>query len=105
MSAPTHTDLAALLGRDVSQGQGEAVIAIVSAMVSSRTRGKGFSEDGPAPDLRAAIMTASARLLSNAGGLLMDETQGPTSVSYRSAFQGFTVGETLVIQRYRRMAR
>src|SRR4051812_8311482 len=69
------------------------------------TRGQGFTDGEPNQDIRAVILTAAARLLSNPRGLLMDETKGPESVSYRSAFTGWTVAELFVLNRYRVTAR
>jgi len=90
-----------MLGRDVAQEQGSAVLAIVTAMASAWTRGVGFTAGVPNAELRAVILTASSRLLSNARGLLMDEAKGPESVSYRSAFTGWTLVELGVLNRYR----
>jgi hypothetical protein len=106
VSAPTVSDLGALLGRTVTPEQGAASLQVVTAMASSYTRGQGFTADGtgdlvPNGEIRAVILTASARLLSNASGLLYDEAEGPSSISYRSAFQGWTVAESFVLNRYR----
>ncbi|AGB24543.1 hypothetical protein Mycsm_04295 [Mycobacterium sp. JS623] len=101
MAAPTSADLATLLGRTVTSEQGGAVISVVSAMAKSYTRGVGWTDTGPNDEIRAVILTASARLLSNPRGLLMDETKGPESVSYRSSFTGWTLAELFVLNRYR----
>lgn len=107
--APSAADLAALLGRDLSgaaqAAQAQQVIGIVTAMARAYTRGHGFTPEGDAyEDVRAVILAASSRLLANPRGLLLDETVGPESVSYRSAFTGWTVAETYVLNRYRRRA-
>jgi hypothetical protein len=47
------------------------------------------------------FLTASARLLANPAQLLTDQTLGPSSASYRSAFQGWTVAELSTLDRYR----
>lgn len=101
MAAPQVSDLAALTGTVVSQEQGAAVLSIVSAMASSYTRGQGFAAGVPNDEIRAVILTASARLVSNATGLLYSEVEGPSQVSYSSAFSGWTVGELFVLNRYR----
>jgi hypothetical protein len=94
------------MGRDVDAGQAASVLAIISAMASSYTRGQGFTDNNiPNDQIRAVILTASARLLSNARGLLIDETKGPESVSYRSVFSGWTVAELFVLNRFRVTAR
>jgi hypothetical protein len=101
MAAPDSAALAAFLGRSVDSTQATAVIQVVTALAKSYTRGQGFTANGPAEDIAAVILTASARLISNARGLLIDETEGPSSVSYRSAFQGFSAGEQSTLNRYR----
>lgn len=101
MAAPTVSDIAGLLGRDVDSAQGVAVLSIVTAMVSEYTRGQGFTNGVPTDGLRAVILSASLRLLANPRGLLIDETEGPSAVSYRSAFAGWTVAELYVLNNYR----
>ncbi len=101
MAAPTVSSLAALMGRAVPEEQGAAVLAIVSALASSWTRGGGFTAGVPADDIRAVILTASARLLSNATGLLYDEVEGPSQISYRSAFGGWTVAEQMCLDSHK----
>lgn len=101
MSAPTYSELGALLGQAVSQEQGTAVLAMISAMASAYTRGEGFNDGAPNSEIRAVILAAAARFISNPRGLLIDETEGPASVSYRSSFQGWTTGELYVLNRYR----
>jgi hypothetical protein len=99
VATPTSADLAALLGRTVTQEQGDAVISVVSAMASAHTRGVGFADSEPNAEIRAVILAASARMISNPAGI-RTETVGPESVSY-SPFIGFTVGELVVLDRYR----
>lgn len=104
MAALVADDLALLLGRqDLDSGQAVQVLTIITAMASAYTRGVGFTNGEPNESIRAVILTASARLISNAAGLLRDETEGPSSVSYRSAFNGWTVAETYVLNRFRRL--
>lgn len=104
MAAPQVSDLAALTGTAVSQDRGAAVLSIVTAMASSYTRGQGFTAGVPNDEIRAAILTASARLLSNATGLTFSEVEGPSQIEYTSAFSGWTVGELFVLNRFRRRA-
>jgi hypothetical protein len=102
MSAPTYSNLGALLGRAISPEQGEVVLQVVSAMAKAHTRGGiGWTGDVPNAEIAAVILTASARLIVNATGLLFDETEGPSSISYRSAFTGWTLVERMTLDRYR----
>jgi len=67
-----------------------------------RARGRGFDAYGnPVDEIRSVILTASARLWSNRSGLLYDETVGPESISYRSAFNGWTLVERACLDRWR----
>ena len=104
MAAPTPAELGALLGRAVTSEQGVAVLQVVTSMARAYTRDAGFTDGTPNDEIRAVILTAAARLLSNPRGLLMDETVGPESVSYRSAFTGWTVAELFTLNRYRARA-
>jgi hypothetical protein len=101
MAAPTYSDLGALTGRTVSQEQGAAVLAVVTAMASAYTRGQCFTNGVPNDEIRAVILMASARLISNTTGLLYDEVEGPSQISYRSAFTGWSVAELFALNRYR----
>ena len=96
-------DVAAFLGR----GSDTALVAlagevapVIAAMVAAYTRGRGFDDDEPNDELAAVITTASARLVAN-------PEQLPTtigSVEIRGAFNGFSLAETFVLNRYRKRA-
>lgn len=112
MAAPTATDLTTFVGKEVPEDQAEAfaaraeaVIAIVSAMASSYTRGKGFTGGEPNNDVRAVILTASARLLTDTSQITSEHVMGPFSVRFRNGFEGWTVNELYVLNRYRERAR
>ena len=78
------------------------MLSIVTAMAKAHTRGRGFASDGtPVPEIHSVILTASARLISNSKGLLYDEAVGPESISYRTAFNGWTVVERMCLDRWR----
>ncbi|BCP10433.1 hypothetical protein MINTM020_25310 [Mycobacterium paraintracellulare] len=104
MAAPTAADLQTLLGSTVSQEQATVVLTIITAMASSYTRGQGFTAGVPNDEIRAVILTASARLISNTSGLTFSEIEGPSQIEYNSAFSGWTVGELVVLNRFRRRA-
>ena len=104
MTAPTYSDLAALLeGRyAVEPGRGAAEMEIITAMAKSYTRGEGFDADGtPAPDVRAVIHTATARLHAHPAQIRYSEARGPESVSFYDGFSGWTLAELAVLNRYR----
>ncbi|WP_237394359.1 hypothetical protein [Mycobacterium paraintracellulare] len=80
------------------------MLTIITAMASSYTRGQGFTAGVPNDEIRAVILTASARLISNTSGLTFSEIEGPSQIEYNSAFSGWTVGELVVLNRFRRRA-
>lgn len=96
-------DVAAFLGQGTDPALvalAEEVTPIITAMVRAYTRGRGFPDGVPADDLAAVITTASARMVAN-------PEQLPTrvgSVEIRAGFQGFSLAETFVLNRYRKRA-
>lgn len=104
MAAVTAQDVADFLGQGGDTTlvalAGE-VVPVITAMVESYTRGRGFTAGEPnTDDLAAVITTASARMVTN-------PEQIPTkvgSVEIRGGFQGFSLAETFVLNRYRRTA-
>jgi hypothetical protein len=103
--APTVADLTALLygasGQTVDSEQGAQVLAAVTQMASAYTRGQGFSDGVPNADISAVILSAAARLYAHPRQISIDETVGPDSASVRAGFNGWTVLETIVLNRYR----
>lgn len=101
MAAPTTSDLGALLGRTVTPTQGTQVLMIVSAMVSSYTRGQGFTAGVPNDALRAVILTSSARFLAHPRQIQMNEQLGPNSAGFREGWTGWTTTELAVLNAHR----
>jgi hypothetical protein len=105
MAAPEVSALTALLygdsGTTVDAAQGAAALSTVTQMASAYTRSVGFTDGVPNADISAVIVTAAARLLAHPRQLPVDETVGPDSASFRTGFTGWSVLETIVLQRYR----
>ena len=105
MAAPTPADLAALLGvsgvGEIGAEQAQSVLDIITAIVRSATRGNGFVNGVPAEDLRAVLLTAAARLWRHPAQIDYGETKGPESIFFRGGFEGFSLVERYVINRYR----
>lgn len=100
----TGLEVAEFTGDGADEGAvalaGEAV-KVVTAMVRSYTRGRGFEYQGYVmEDLAAVIVTASARLMANPDQL-RSQVGG---VSIYNGFTGFSLAETFVLNRYRRRA-
>lgn len=107
MAAVTGQAVADLLGR----GDEPAVVAlaehhveVVETFVKSYTRGRGFVEPGPppdlAPDLAAVIRSAAARLTANPEQLEREQA-GTYSVAY-PRLDGWSLPELAVLHAYRR---
>jgi len=100
---PFGLDVAAFLGR----GDDATLVAladehlpIVTAMVRSYTRDRGFTGTSPADDIRAVIVCATARLMANPEQLGYQRG----SVSLAGGFTGWSLAETFVLNRYRKRA-
>lgn len=103
--------MASVTGRDVAEflGQGDDAefvalagehVTIATAMTRAYTRGGGFTETEPNEELAAVITTATARLLANPGQV--DYSIGGTRIG--RGFQGWSLAETFVLNRYRKRA-
>jgi hypothetical protein len=103
---PEVEDLTALLygdsGTAVDSEQGAEILAAVTQLANAYTRGVGFTDGTPNADISAVILTASARLLAHPRQVAVEETVGPDSAAFRSGgFTGWSVLETIVLNRYR----
>jgi hypothetical protein len=88
-------------GTTVDATQGAEVISTVTQLASGYTRGVGFTSGVPNADIAAVILSAAARLYAHPRQLAVDETVGPDSASFRGGFNGWTLLETVVLNRYR----
>lgn len=100
MAAPTVDDVASLMGGAVNADQAGAVLSIVSALAASYTRGQGFTDGVPADDVKAVILTAAVRMLTDPTGVLESRSMGPFTVSY-APHGGWSTSELMVLNRYR----
>lgn len=82
MAAPTFDNLTGLLGRVPDFTQGTAVLEVVAAMARSYTRGQGFTAGEPDDAIRAVILTAAARLLTDTSQIVASEQMGPFVTQY-----------------------
>ncbi|RBY85739.1 PKD domain-containing protein [Blastococcus sp. TF02A-30] len=102
-------DVVTFMGREGDAGL-EALAAvhvpIVAELVTAYVRGRGPTRNGlglgefsfPA-DLRAVVVTASARLLANPAQL---ESESADGYAARGSFSSFSLAEQAVLHRYRR---
>lgn len=101
MATPTADQLAGFLGRTVDSGQASAVIQVVASFAKSYTRGIGFTDDGPYDEIASVILSASARLISHIRQVGIDEAKGPESARFLASPFTWSVGELMVLNRFR----
>lgn len=101
MATVTAQDVADFLG----QGDNEELVAlagehlvIITAMARAYTRSGGFYAGEPNEEIGAVITTATARLLANPEQI--DYSVGGTRLG--RGFQGWSLAETFVLNRYRK---
>lgn len=107
MAGFTADDVAAFLGKPwdaATQDQAATALTLVTGMARSYTRDQGFTNGEPADDIWTVIFTATLRLMGNKTQLEQMQVKGPFSTEFRSAFTGFSVAETMVLNRYRKRA-
>ena len=103
--AVTPTDLVKWLGQlttdtDLVAQAGQA-ITMAEAMVDAYCRGAHrYASGATRPGVDAVILMASARMLANPEGL----KYATGVVTFNDAFNGFTLAEQMVLNRYRRRA-
>ena len=102
---PVADDVAAALGRPGDA----ALLALatvhlrsVTALVTAYTRGKGFTGAEPADDLAEVIIAACARVVTNPSSTI-EQAAGPFS-NKPAVFNGWTLPELAVLNRYRKRA-
>ena len=101
MVAVTPEQVQALL--DSTPSSAGPAVDTITAMARAYTRGRGFTDGGGEPneEIAAVILTASARLASNAQQVSGSRTVGPFTEDCRSFFNGWTLVEQAVLNRYR----
>jgi len=104
MAEVTEEAVAGLLNTKISSPG--AAIPIITAMAKSYTRGRGFNADGePNDEIAAVITTASARLAGNPRQGSLSQEMADFTADHRTFFNGWTLAEQFVLNRYRVRAR
>jgi hypothetical protein len=100
--AATAQDVCVFLGRGddpATLALAQAHLPLVTEFVRAYTRGNGFTGDQPDASISAVIVTATARMVQNPE-LIRQATTGTESRSY-TTFDGFSMIEQLVLNKYR----
>lgn len=87
----------------VSDEVAKMAIDTATALVEGYTRGNHvFKSGSPRPGIEAVVLTVSARIAINPGQVARRDTAGPFSTSRSAGFNGFTLAEFAVLNRYRK---
>jgi hypothetical protein len=78
-----------------------AAVPIITTMTKAYTRGRGFTGNEPNEEIGAVITIAAARLAANTQQASHSQTAGPFTHDVRTYFQGWTLAELAVLNRYR----
>lgn len=82
----------------------DQAIAVLTTVAKAYTRGNGFDGNAPNDDIRAAITLAAARLAANGRQSLDRKKVDDVEREFRSSFQGWSLAELAVLNRYRKTA-
>lgn len=99
-----ESDVVALLGSELSTAAVPAAVSQITVMARAYTRGRGFDDGLPNEDIEAVIATGAARLAANGSGTQFRKKVDDVEIEYRSSFQGWTLAELAVLNRYRKTA-
>lgn len=103
MAAVTGQQVADFLGGGADSNLvtlAETHAEVITQMCRAYTRNVGFVGGEPNDEIAAVIVTAAARLVSNPQQLANDVGE----VSTRGGFNGFSLIERIVLNRYRKLA-
>lgn len=90
----------------IDQGTAQQCIDVVSAMVSAYCRGRERMSSGAAkPGISAVVLAASARLAANPLQVSYRDQAGSISRSRQGSFQGFSLAEQYILNRYRKRSK
>jgi len=82
----------------------QQVVPIITTMAKAYTRGHGFTGNQANDEIAAVITAASARLAANGTQLGVRLKVDDYEREFRSGFQGWSLAELAVLNRYRKRA-
>lgn len=86
---------------NVLAGNATLVVPMITLMAKSYTRGRGFVDNEPNEEIAAVITAAAARFVSNPAQVSRSESAGSFSQDLRGGFNGWSLAEQTVLNRYR----
>lgn len=84
--------------------QAESALLIADSLAGSYCRGRHKWGSSYRAGVRAVVLTAAARILANPGQIQVREQVGPYTMLKGAGFNGFTLVELAVLDRYRKRA-
>lgn len=85
----------------VLEGNATLVVPMITTMAKAYVRGNGFVGNVPNAEIAAVITAAAARFVSNPSQISRSQTAGPFGEDFRGGFNGWTLAEQAVLNRYR----
>lgn len=106
MADPTADEVLAFLDMPTtSKPQAEIALNTAIALIEGYTRGRTRNVAGQfRPGIGEVVMTVAARILANPEQISWSEQSGAYRISKGVGFQGFTLAEQAVLNRYRKRA-
>ena len=89
---------------EVLEGNATLVVPLITTMAKAYTRSNGFTGNVPNEEIAAVITTAAARFVSNPAQVSRSQTAGPFANDTRGFFNGWSLAEQFVLNRYRTRA-
>ena len=94
-----------MAGDGLTDDVAEISLASATALVEGYARGNHADGEGnPRPGIETVILTVAARIAANPGQISRRDSAGPFSQNRGVGFQGFTLAELSVLNRYRKRA-
>lgn len=89
--------------QDLEDSTIEDALNAIESMVATYTRDRHVTRTGTFKrGIESVIITATARLLANPGQVAVQFSAGSLSVRKGAGFTGFTLGEQMTLDRYRK---
>lgn len=83
----------------------KAAVDIAHSLIEGYCRGRHLTRTGAyKPGVRGVVLTVAARLVANPGQISVGMRAGSLAVNKGVGFQGFTLSEQLILDRYRKRA-
>lgn len=91
---------------DLTEAKAEQALLLAAGAVDAYLRGQAKDSQGNyRQGVGEVVLMVAARIAANPHGIQFRDQAGVFSTSRQSSFQGFTLGELVVLNRYRKRAK